>query len=39
MAGAGLDALMIRDADGALKNRLGRVAYVLSGEEHSGGPR
>jgi len=31
MAGAGLDALMIRDADGALKNRLGRAAYILTG--------
>ena len=31
MAGAGLDALMIRGADGALKNRLGRAAYVLTG--------
>lgn len=31
MAGAGMDALMIRDADGALKRRLGRAAYVVSG--------
>ncbi len=31
MAGAGLDALMIRDADGSLKNRLGKAAYVLTG--------
>ncbi len=31
MAGAGLDALMIRDADGPLKERLGRAAYVLTG--------
>src|SRR4029077_8864203 len=31
MAGAGLDALMIRDADGALKNRLGRAAYIFTG--------
>jgi diacylglycerol kinase (ATP) len=30
MAGAGLDALMIRDADGSLKDRLGRAAYVLT---------
>jgi diacylglycerol kinase (ATP) len=31
MAGAGLDALMIRDADGTLKNRFGRAAYVWTG--------
>jgi diacylglycerol kinase family enzyme len=31
MAGAGFDAAMIHDADGALKDRLGRAAYVLSG--------
>ena len=34
MAGAGLDALMIRDADGALKNRLGRAAYILTGAKN-----
>jgi diacylglycerol kinase (ATP) len=35
MAGAGFDAAMIRDAaDGGLKERLGRVAYVLSGSEN-----
>ena len=34
MAGAGWDALMIRDADGALKDRLGRVAYVWTGARH-----
>jgi YegS/Rv2252/BmrU family lipid kinase len=34
MAGAGLDALMIRDADGTLKNRLGRVAYVFTGAKN-----
>jgi diacylglycerol kinase (ATP) len=34
MAGAGWDALMIRDADGALKERLGRVAYVWTGARH-----
>ena len=28
MAGAGFDALMIRDADGGLKDRIGRAAYV-----------
>ena len=31
MAGSGIDAAMIRDADGALKDRLGRVAYVWTG--------
>ena len=31
MAGAGVDALMIRDADGALKRRLGRFAYIVTG--------
>jgi diacylglycerol kinase (ATP) len=31
MAGSGIDAAMIRDADGALKDRLGRVAYVWAG--------
>jgi diacylglycerol kinase (ATP) len=34
MAGAGLDALMIRDADGSLKDRLGRVAYILTGAKN-----
>jgi YegS/Rv2252/BmrU family lipid kinase len=36
MAGAGMDALMIRDADGTLKHRLGRAAYVLSGARSTG---
>jgi YegS/Rv2252/BmrU family lipid kinase len=31
MAGAGLDAATIEDADGTAKDRLGRLAYVLSG--------
>lgn len=31
MAGAGFDAAMIHDADGALKDRLGRAAYVWTG--------
>jgi diacylglycerol kinase (ATP) len=39
MAGAGLDALMIRDADGALKNRLGRGAYILTGVKNVSVPR
>jgi diacylglycerol kinase (ATP) len=33
MAGAGFDALMIRQADGGLKDRLGRVAYVWTGSQ------
>lgn len=31
MAGAGLDALMIDDADAGLKDRFGRVAYLWTG--------
>ena len=31
MAGSGIDAAMIHDADGTLKDRLGRVAYVWAG--------
>jgi diacylglycerol kinase (ATP) len=31
MAGAGLDARMIKEADGGMKDRLGRVAYVYTG--------
>ncbi len=31
MAGAGFDAVMIRDADGAMKDRVGRLAYVWTG--------
>jgi len=31
MAGTGLDAFMIRDADRGLKDKLGRAAYVWSG--------
>jgi YegS/Rv2252/BmrU family lipid kinase len=31
MAGAGFDAQMIADADGALKDRLGRLAYIWTG--------
>ena len=30
MAGVGFDALMIRDASGALKDRFGRAAYVMT---------
>ena len=31
MAGAGLDARMIADADGTLKERLGRLSYIWTG--------
>ena len=34
MAGAGFDAAMIHDADGGLKDRLGRVAYVWTGSRN-----
>jgi YegS/Rv2252/BmrU family lipid kinase len=33
MAGAGFDASMIQQADGGLKDRLGRVAYVWTGSQ------
>jgi diacylglycerol kinase family enzyme len=31
MAGAGLDAMMIRSADAGLKDKVGRIAYVWTG--------
>jgi YegS/Rv2252/BmrU family lipid kinase len=34
MGGVGFDAAMLRDADPRLKERLGAVAYVLSGLKH-----
>jgi YegS/Rv2252/BmrU family lipid kinase len=34
MAGAGFDASMIHEADGGLKDRLGRVAYVWTGSRN-----
>ena len=34
MAGAGLDAAMIRDADAGLKDRIGRAAYVFTGAKN-----
>jgi len=34
MAGAGFDALMIRDADRKLKDRVGKAAYVWTGARH-----
>jgi diacylglycerol kinase (ATP) len=39
MAGAGLDALMIRDADGKLKDRFGRIAYIWTGIKNLRAPR
>jgi YegS/Rv2252/BmrU family lipid kinase len=34
MCGAGLDALMIKDADRGLKDKVGRLAYVWTGLRH-----
>jgi diacylglycerol kinase family enzyme len=34
MAGTGLDALMIRGADGPLKDHFGRAAYLWTGAKH-----
>ncbi|GIF52733.1 YegS/Rv2252/BmrU family lipid kinase [Asanoa ferruginea] len=34
MAGAGFDGEMIREADGGLKDRLGRLAYAWTGARH-----
>jgi YegS/Rv2252/BmrU family lipid kinase len=34
MAGAGLDAKIIQDADGGLKDRFGRLAYVWTASKH-----
>jgi diacylglycerol kinase (ATP) len=39
MAGAGFDAQMLRDADGGLKRRFGRLAYVWTGVRNTGAPR
>jgi diacylglycerol kinase family enzyme len=36
MAGAGMDALMIRDADAGLKDRVGRAAYLWTGAKNLG---
>ncbi|MDQ3379491.1 MAG: YegS/Rv2252/BmrU family lipid kinase [Actinomycetota bacterium] len=36
MAGAGFDAQMIREADGGLKDRFGRMAYVWTGMKQLG---
>jgi YegS/Rv2252/BmrU family lipid kinase len=34
MAGAGLDAKMIKDADGGMKDRVGRLAYIWTASKH-----
>ena len=34
MAGTGLDALMIKDADAGTKERIGRLAYLWTGARH-----
>ena len=34
MAGTGLDALMIKDADAGLKDRVGQIAYVWTGAKN-----
>ncbi len=34
MAGVGFDAFMIRDADRAMKDRMGRAAYIWTGAQH-----
>jgi diacylglycerol kinase family enzyme len=39
MAGAGFDARMIKDADRALKDRIGRVAYLYTGARNLNGRR
>ena len=39
MAGAGFDAQMLGDADGGLKRRFGRLAYVWTGARNTGAPR
>jgi YegS/Rv2252/BmrU family lipid kinase len=37
MAGAGFDGELIKEADGGLKDRLGRLAYVWTGMKHIDG--
>ena len=39
MAGAGFDARMVGEADRAMKDRLGRIAYVWTGARTSAGVR
>ena len=38
MAGIGFDGAMIQDADGKLKDRLGKLSYVYTGLRHLNGP-
>lgn len=38
MAGIGFDGAMIHDADGELKDRMGKLAYVWTGLRHLDGP-
>jgi YegS/Rv2252/BmrU family lipid kinase len=38
MAGIGFDGAMIHDADGKLKDRMGKLAYVWTGLRHLDGP-
>jgi diacylglycerol kinase (ATP) len=39
MAGAGFDAMMIREADRGMKDRIGRAAYLWTGARNLGGRR
>jgi YegS/Rv2252/BmrU family lipid kinase len=39
MAGAGFDARMIRDADRGMKDRVGRLAYIVTGAKNLRGSR
>jgi YegS/Rv2252/BmrU family lipid kinase len=39
MAGTGFDALMMRDADAGLKDKVGRLAYVVTGAKNLRAPR
>ncbi|EYR64950.1 sphingosine kinase [Actinotalea ferrariae CF5-4] len=36
VAGAGMDALLVRDAGSGLKDKIGRAAYVYTGVKHAG---
>lgn len=39
MAGAGLDALMIKDANAGMKDHVGRLAYIWTGAKHLRDPK